>query len=398
MSQPFRLAVVNSHPIQYFAPLYAYLDRDPGLEVTVLYCSDSSLRGSVDAGFKQAVKWDVDLLAGYRSVFLGKNAEHRTPADFWSLVCPEVWAEIRSGRYDGVLLHGYGYAADVIAFAAAKSRGLPVFYRSETHLGLRRTEWKRRVRDGALSLAFRFVDRFLAIGSANRDYYRALGVDDDRIFDVPYTVDNDRFIKSGQLTAAERAALRAKYGLRDDDRVVLYASKLMARKHPDDVVRAVAKLRDEGVGAKLLFVGSGELEPALRELVREHRLEGEVVFAGFVNQAELPKMYAISDVFVLPSENEPWGLIVNEVMCAGMPVVIADEVGCVRDLVRDGENGLLTRAGDAGSIATALRRILTSEAERAAMSKRSLEIISGWSYESCRRGILDAVDAYREAR
>lgn len=398
MTRPFRLAVVNSHPIQYFAPLYAYLNADPGLEVTVLYCSDSSLRGGHDAGFKQRVKWDVDLLAGYRHVFLGKNAEHRTPTTFWSLVCPEVWNEIRSGRYDGVLLHGYGYAADVIAFLAAKSHGLPVFYRSETHLGLRRTAWKRRVRDNALSLAFRFVDRFLAIGSANRDYYRALGVDEDKIFDVPYTVDNDRFMRSGRITPSERTALRAKFGLGLDEPVVLYASKLMARKHPDDVVRAVAQLRDEGVAARLLLVGSGELEAELRALVRERRLEDAVVFAGFINQAELPKVYAISDVFVLPSENEPWGLIVNEVMCAGIPVVVADEVGCVRDLVRDGENGLLTRAGDASSIAAALRRILASEAERSAMSKRSLEIISGWSYESCRRGILDAVDAYREAR
>src|SRR5688572_21488626 len=142
-SRPLRLAVVNSHPIQYFAPLYAYLNRDGAIETTALYCSDFSLRGAVDPGFEQAVTWDVDLLSGYRHVFLGKRATSRSPAGFWSLICPEVWKEIRGGEYDAVLLHGYNYAVNLLALVAAKSKGLPVFMRSETHLRLRRTRWRR---------------------------------------------------------------------------------------------------------------------------------------------------------------------------------------------------------------------------------------------------------------
>ncbi len=390
MSKPFRMAVVNSHPIQYFAPLFAYLNNDPALEVTALYCSNSSLRGGLDPGFKQAVKWDVDLLAGYRAVFLGENAERRMPTGFWSLVCPEVWSEIRSGRYDGVLLHGYHYAAYVLAFLAAKRSGIPVFFRSETHLGLQRTPWKRRLRDGVLAMAFRFVDRFLAIGSANREYYRALGVPADKIFDMPYTVDNDRFIAAALISQDQRATVRRRFGLPLDRPVVLYASKFMPRKHPDDVVHAIARLRDEGVRASLLFVGSGEMEQALRSLVVELDLEDAVVFGGFVNQAEQPKVYAACDVFVLPSENEPWGLIVNEVMCASVAVVVAGEVGCVPDLVRDGHNGLLMQAGDVASLVTALRRLLTNESERVAMGRNSLEIIRGWGYERCRLGVIAA--------
>ncbi len=126
MNRAFRLAVVNSHPIQYFAPLYAYLSRDPALQVTALYCSDFSLRGAIDPGFKQAVTWNVDLLTGYRSVFLGENAKQRIPTGFWSLICPEVWAEIRSGRYDAVLLHGYSYAVNILALLASKTKRLPV--------------------------------------------------------------------------------------------------------------------------------------------------------------------------------------------------------------------------------------------------------------------------------
>ena len=396
--KPFRLAVVNSHPIQYFAPLYAYLNQDPALEVTALYCSDISLRGGVDPGFGRAVKWDIDLLAGYRPVFLGETAARRVPGGFWSLVCPEVWAEVRSGRYDAVLLHGYAYAADLLAFFAARSRGLPVFLRSETHLGLRRAAWKRRLRDSVLAVAARFVDGFLAIGTANREYYRHLGVPERKIFDVPYTVDNDRFMAAADLTEAERTAVRDRFGLRPGRPVVLFASKLMPRKHPDDVVRAVARLRDEGVGASLLLVGTGEMETALRSLVAQYGLEDVVSFGGFVNQAELPRVYAASDVFVLPAENEPWGLVVNEVMCAGMPVVVGADAGCARDLVHDGQNGLLVPAGDVGALVNALRRLLESEAERAAMGRKGREIVTGWSYERCRRGVVAAAESVDAGR
>jgi glycosyltransferase involved in cell wall biosynthesis len=390
MTRAFRLAVVNSHPIQYFAPLYAYLSSDPSLEVTALYCSNISLRGAVDPGFKQAVTWDVDLLSGYQSVFLGNDAKERRPAGFWSLICPEVWSETRSGRYDAVWLHGYNYAANVLAMLAAKTKGLPVFMRSETHLGLQRTSVKRWLRDTVLSVAYRFVDGFFAIGTANYAYYRALGVPEEKIFDVPYTVDNDRFIAAATLTAEQRVDIRKKYGLPPDGKVILYASKFMRRKHPDDVIRAVASLRDKGFSTTVFMVGSGEMEQELRHLVTSLSMDN-VVFGGFINQAELPKIYAVSDVFVLPSENEPWGLIVNEVMCAGIPVVVSDEAGCVRDLVKEGVNGYHMKAGDVGTLAAALEKLLADESARQCMGAASLSIIKGWGYEQCRQGIAAAL-------
>jgi glycosyltransferase involved in cell wall biosynthesis len=396
--KPFRVAVLNSHPIQYFAPLYAHLNQDPALDVTALYCSDISLRGGMDPGFGQAVTWDVDLLEGYRSVFLGPDARHRVPGGFWSLVCPEVWSEVRSGRYDAVWLHGYAYAADLIALVAAKTRGLPVFYRSETHLGLTRRAWKRRMRDSVLAIGARFIDRFLAIGTANRQNYRSLGVPEQKIVDVPYTVDNDRFIAAAKLSEADRIAVRQRFSLPPDRPVILFASKFIGRKHPETVVKALARLRDEGVPASLLFIGSGEKEAALRSLVLQYNLSDRVSFGGFVNQAELPRVYGASDVFVLPAEDEPWGLIVNEVLCAGLPVIVSSEVGCVPDLVHDGGNGLVMTAGDDASLTEALRRLLTDERERVSMGRKGMEMIAGWNYEKCRLGLLAAVKGVHAER
>ena len=207
---------------------------------------------------------------------------------------------------------------------------------------------------------------------------------------MPYTVDNERFIAAAALSPEQRAEIRKKYGLPVDRLVVLYASKFMRRKHPDDVIRAMARLRDKGHAATLFMVGAGEMEHELRDLATSLAVDN-VVFGGFINQADLPKVFAASDIFVLPSENEPWGLIVNEVMCAGLPVVVSREVGCVPDLVKDGVNGYHIKPGDIGSLAAALEKLLADDSLRQRMGAASLSIVGGWSYEQCRHGITAAL-------
>jgi glycosyltransferase involved in cell wall biosynthesis len=391
MSRPRRVAVVHSHPIQYSAPLYAYLNRDPMLEVTALYCSDFGLRGGIDPGFGRAVTWDVDLLSGYPHVFMSRRAGGKAPTGFWSIVCPRLWSEIRSGRYDAVWVHGYNHAAHLIAFAAAKTKRLPVLMRSETHLGLHRSALRQRLRDSSLAVAYRFVDAFLAIGRANRDYYRALGVSETQIFDVPYAVDNGRFIASAERAAGRRTAIREKYGLPIDEPVVLYAAKLIRRKHPHTAIRALAALQHRGCAATMFVVGSGEMEEELRQLAATLGLMA--VFAGFVNQSELPDVYAASDIFVLAAENEPWGLVVNEVMCAALPVVVSNQVGCVADIVKAGVNGYVVPPDDVTSLANALELLLRDEQTRLRMGAASRRIINRWNFEECRRGLTAALSS-----
>lgn len=385
-----RIAVINSHPIQYFSPLYAYLSASNSLDVTVLYCSNFSLRGARDPGFNQTVTWDVDLLKGYRSIFMGEAAKTRVPGGFWSLVCPEVWREIRSGSYDAVLLHGHNYAVNLLALVAAKTKGVRVMMRGETHLGLQRQGFKRKARRLIMGLLYGQCDRCLAIGTANHHFYRAMGVREEKIFLVPYTVDNERFMASARINPEERRALRAKYGFSNDHTVILYASKFDRRKHPEDVLHAVAKLQAEGLKCALLIVGSGELESELRTLSLKLALR-DIVFTGFVNQKELPRVYAASDIFTLPAQNEPWGLIVNEVMCAGLPVVVGEGVGCVPDLVKEGVTGYTHKERDVGGLAAAIRSLVLDPASRKVMGQNCRNLMKNWSYAQCLEGIEAAV-------
>lgn len=387
---PVRVAVLNSHPIQYFAPLYAYLSRAPDIDLTVLYCSDASLRGARDPGFGQAVRWDIDLLGGYRSKFLGARARKRRLGGFFSLVCPEVWSEVRHGGYDALILHGYGYAAYVLAYAAALRSRVAIMLRTETHLGLARLAWKRALRDVLLSLAYRHIQGFLAIGTRNRGYYQSLGVPPDRIVTMPYAVDNVRFMASSSLTLEERARVREKYGIAPTVPLILFASKLIPRKHPNTVVSAVAALRQRGVECALLVVGAGELEQELRSTAAALGT-GVVNFSGFVNQTELPRVYGAADVFVLPAASEPWGLVVNEVMCAGLPVILSDSMGCAPDLVREGVNGYLVPSGDANALVKALEPLLADEGLRRTMGQKSREIIQGWGFAQCLSALREAL-------
>ncbi len=123
-----------------------------------------------------------------------------------------------------------------------------------------------------------------------------------------------------------------------------------------------------------------------------------MVFGGFVNQSELPAIYAASDVFVLPSENEPWGLVVNEAMCAGIPVIVSGEAGCVADLVNDGVNGYHTKSGDVSSLVAALEMVVGDEQQRVRMGRASRSIIDNWGYAQCRQGIRAAIASVMTSR
>jgi glycosyltransferase involved in cell wall biosynthesis len=358
--------------------------------ITALYLSDFSVRGSLDAAFGQAVKWDIDLLSGYDARFVEGAGFRDEPKGFFSIVAPQVWQEVSRGGFDALVVHGHTPAAVLIAVAAARLAGLPVFARGETHLGLSRSPLKRVVRKPLMSAFYRSLSGVLAIGSANAAFYRAMGVPEDRIFCMPYTVDNARFANHSRMTNAQRTKIRADLGIAGADPIVLYAAKLQVRKHPDDLLRAAARLNDRGIRFHIVMVGSGEMTAELVELTSLLGLEN-VHLHGFVNQSALPQIYGAADVFVLPSENEPWGLAINEAMCAGLPIVASAEVGCVADLVRSGVNGQTFAAGDVDALANALHPILVDREIRKRMSAASRAIISRWSYAECAAGLQAAL-------
>ena len=385
-----RIAFVNTHPIQYFAPLYAYLNRTEEFAITAVYLSDYSIRGSLDRAFGRRVTWDVDLLSGYDARFLKGASRRNEPAGFFSIIAPQIWQEVSRGAFDALVVHGHTPVACLIAVAAARWAGVPVFARGETHLGLSRRLLKRIIRKPLMTAFYRSLSGVLAIGTANAEFYRAMGVPHERIFCMPYTVDNARFTEGSRLSEGKRKEVRVGLGVEDADPIVLYAAKLQARKHPDDLLRAARYLKDRGTGFHVVIVGSGEMRTELVGMATRLQLDN-VHFYGFANQSCLPQIYGAADVFVLPSENEPWGLAVNEAMCAGLPIVASGEVGCVADLVQPGVNGQTFAVGDVDGLAKALHPIVVDMETRQRMGAASRAIISHWSYAECLSGLRIAL-------
>lgn len=391
----YRLAILVSHPIQYFAPLYRYLARQTDIDVTVYYCHQQGITAYEDQGFGIAVKWDIPLLEGYKHKFLPNLRKGERVEGFFSLVNWSLIEALRQDRPDALWVNGHMYFTYLLGIVLANLLGIPVMMRCETHLLLQRSSAKKALRPHLMKFLYtRLCDCCLPIGSRNREFYQAHGVANERLFLVPYAVDNYYFRQAVATQKSQQASMKEALGFSPQCPVILYSSKLIPRKRPLDLIRAYNQIRQEGIQAALVIVGSGELEAELRRLVEEDQIL-DVHFCGFQNQSELPRYYALADIFVLPSENEPWGLVINEVMCAGLPVIASEEIGAVADLVRHGENGYRFTTGNIDELTRHLRTLVTNERSRTAMGNRSLEIIDRWDFEKCAQGVLAALQSLK---
>lgn len=389
--RPYRLAILNSHPIQYFAPLHRRLAAEPDIDLMVYFCSRQGSISYLDVDFGRSIQWDTSLLEGYRHRFLRNLRATDRVSGFFSLINPRIMVELYRGRYDALWVHGHNYFTFVLAIVAANLLRIPVFMRCDTHLGLHRSPAKRILRRPVLGLFYRYlVQSCLFIGSRNREFYRIYGVPASKLFSVPYTVDNSLFAWSTQNFRERSEAVKAELGVPAGTPVILYASKLTARKRPMDLLCAYERIRAARIPGALLMVGSGDQQVELKRYAAEHAVP-DVFFPGFQNQSELPKYYAIADLFVLPSENEPWGLVINEAMAAALPVVATDEVGAAADLVQEGGNGFVYRSGDVDALAHILQSLVTDADLRRRMGRQSSAIIDRWNFEACVQGIHEAL-------
>ena len=395
MKKKWRLAYLVSHPIQYQAPLLRLISAEPDIDLTVFFCSDLSVREYHDVGFGQALQWDVPLLDGYRHEFLPAFGG-TDRLSFWRPLTHGLARRLDEGNFDALWIHGWGYWSHLLAVSSARRRGVKILMRGESGLHL---TTRGRVRRGLKRILMHYlvtnVDAFLTIGEHNRKYYLHHGAAPERLFPVPYSVDNAFFQEKAARAGPDRERLRTLLGLAPGRPVILYASKMIERKRPGDLLEAYIRLSGDGTHEPdpyLLFIGDGELRPELE--ARAARLNwNSIKFLGFKNQTELPGYYDLCDVFVLPSVQEPWGLVINEVMNAGRAVIVSDEVGCAPDLVKSGENGYVFKAGDISDLRNALVSVLNNLEMTRDMGRKSLEIINHWGFREDIAGLHGALEA-----
>ena len=385
-----RLAIVASHVIQYQAPFYQRLARESGIDLTVLYCSRAGAESYRDRDMQTTLAWNLDLLAGYRHRFLRNFGFGE---GYTRLINPGLVPALVRGRFDAaIFLMGWGSISALLGILACRLAGIPFFLFGDSSFPPPETTLPRKLRAAYLRALFRLPAGFMTSGVLNAEYYRHYGADPERFFLLPWAVDNVRFARESRFEPGERESLRARFGIAPEQLGIVFSAKLVARKDPMTLLRAVASMehRDRAV---IVLLGHGELRPELERFASEHRIN--VRFAGFVNQAELAKHYAMGDVFVLPSVYEPRGAVINEAMACGLPVIVTDRCGSIGDIVLAGENAFIFEAGDAAALSRQLDRLVAEPALRARMARRSLEIIASWDYERGVAGVKEALGALR---
>lgn len=388
-----RLAVVLSHPTQYYSPWFRWLRAHTPLEFRVFYLWEFGVAARRDPKFQATFQWDVDLVTGYASEFVPNVAADPGTHHFGGLRNPELASRLAAWRPTAILLFGYNWSSHLRAILWAWLHRVPLLFRGDSHvLGRQRLPWRTRLALGTLYGRF---DAFLAVGAANRDYFETLSVPPRKIFFAPHSV-NDALFDPGLPRHQEAArALRTQLGLAPDARVVLFAGKFVPEKQPTELLRAFLAL--ERRDAVLVFVGDGPEKPALHDLAR-HAPAGRVHFLPFANQSEMPGRLLLADIFALPSRGsyETWGLAVNEAMHLGVPALVSDRVGCQADLVTPGETGWVFPTEGAGTLRSTLDAALDAlgrSGERERLRHNVRARIARYTYAQTTTGLEQALAA-----
>lgn len=389
------LAVLTTHPIQYQIPLWREMAAR-GVSLQVWYLSDQGFRKSHDKGFGAEFAWDIDMMSGYSSCVLPTRPRKIDISKFWGARIKDCKELLRSRKVSAILINGWVPYAYWQGTFCAHSLGIPVLLRAETN-DLRQVSWMDPLKRPIMRQLFKRIEKFLAIGIANRRYYESYGIPTSRIGRSPYCVDNRYFYREAESLRTRRALLRESFGIPADAMCFLYCGKLISKKRVGDLISAVDLLTSNpdryGLSSRLhlLIVGDGELKAEFQAKVSSAKqsLKESVTFAGFLNQSEIPKAYVVSDCIVLPSdEGETWGLVVNEAMACGLPAIVSNKVGCGEDLITEELTGTRYPVGDVQQLAEALA--LWSYPVRCHGAKDSvLRKISEYSIEKASQGILE---------
>lgn len=331
-----RLLIVETHPVQYRAPVYARLQELCPGSIHVVYASDYSMRGGQDPGFSKAITWDTNLLSGYPSTVLCSDLMHAS-SDWNAYGGLGVRKLIQKLRPRAILLNSLNYGYDLSAYTTAWFMGIPVWMRCETQDEAFQRSWlKSFLRSTYYRLLYAGISQAFPIGRLNREHWLRHGLCTRQLSDARYCTPDRAVQFSLQERQSRRHALRQNLGIPTDHLLVAFFGKLIPKKDPGLLLQSAPCLSNE-IRQKLtlLFVGSGELEESLqvqatglqaRDGIRSH-------FAGFVNQGGLLDWYLAADIVVLPSRRagETWGLVVNEALQAGCAVVASEAVGCAAD-------------------------------------------------------------------
>lgn len=383
-----RLAIVTSHPIQYNAPWFKLLAASEGVHPGVFYSWEQSAAGAkYDPDFKARIEWDIPLLDGYEYHFVKNVSADPGTHHFRGLVNPTLNAEIEAWKPDALLVYGWSFDSHLKCLRHFHGK-VPVLFRGDSTLLDEQPGLRRRLRRLLLRWVYGHIDYALYVGTNNKQYFLQHGLRDRQLIYAPHAIDNARFEEPDGRYCTEAQAWRTRLGISTGDVALLFAGKLETKKDPGFLLEIARLIPDRRL--KVIFAGTGELETTLRQQAGP---DPRVHFIGFQNQQQMPVVYRLGDVYVLPSRGpgETWGLGVNEAMASGRAILMSEKAGGAPDLIDEGGNGIRFTPGSAdalGKCCSLVRRLLDDPALLAGMKAASRRRIGAFSYHQLTAALL----------
>ncbi|HLV85641.1 MAG TPA: glycosyltransferase family 4 protein [Candidatus Sulfotelmatobacter sp.] len=375
-----RLVIITEIISPYRIPLFNVLAQRPGLDLHVIFLAETDPVLRQWNVHKQDIRFKYEVLSSWRMRFGGFNV----------LMNRGLSRAVNDGGTGAILCGGYNYLASWEALIWSRLHKIPFLLWSESNLHELRSD--RSSLKLLKSEFLRHCDAFVVPGLSAREYLRSYDVADSSIFTAHNAVDNELFSAGSSQARQNADEIRRELAL--PGRYFLFVGRFVKEKGVFDLLSAYAKLDArlrEQIG--LIFVGDGV---ARRDLERQAQAvsPGVIRFAGFRQQDELSKFYALADVLILPTYTDSWGLVVNEAMACGLPVILSKTAGCAADLVTQDWNGLLVDYSDSESLAAALSRLAEDQALCMEMGERSKQRISGFSPVHWADGVCAAVENF----
>lgn len=375
-----KLAIITTHPIQYYAPIFKLLHERQKIEIKVFYTWGKSAQNKYDPDFDKNIAWDIPLLDAYPFDWVENKATNQGSHHFNGIITPQLINQVKSYNPAAVLVIGWAYHSHLKVIRYFKNK-VPVYFRGDSTLLDEKNSFKTVLKSLFLKWVYRHVNHAFFNGINNKAYFKKYGLKDDQLSFAPHAIDNERF-SSPRTEEVEQ--FKQKSGIPPTATVILFAGKLEEKKNPGLLLEAFIKVNDPTL--HLIFTGNGQLESTLKHTAGEHK---NIHFIDFKNQSYMPVIYQACDLFCLPSKGpgESWGLAVNEAMACGKAVLVSDKCGCAVDLVEDKKNGAIFKSENLDDLIIHLKHLTQAKNTLAAYGNNSSIIIEPWSFLNVAKAI-----------
>jgi 1,2-diacylglycerol 3-alpha-glucosyltransferase len=363
-----RVVIITEIIAPYRIPVFNALAQHPGIDLHVIFLAENDPTQRQWLVYKDEIRFSCQVLPSWRR----RVGRHNLLLNWGTETA------LQRAAPDFIVCGGYNYVSSWQSMRWAQRNHVPFILWTESTT--------RDLRSGHALIEFlktRFLrgcDAFVVPGKSSTDYLRNYGVPEEKIFTAPNAVDTRFFAQRAELIRRDAAVHRQALGL--PARFFLFAGRLVPEKGVFDLLRAYDALAPEvreEVG--LVFVGDGAARSALHQRAAAIS-PGAIHFAGFAQREHLATYYALADVLAFPTHTDTWGLVVNEAMACGLPVISSSAAGCVADLIESGWNGRVVSSGRIGELTSAMDELARNAELRSLMGERSAQRIAQYSPEA----------------